>query len=278
LPSNDAAEDGELAADLLVVIDGPQGSAAAVVATCEAELARSPSPDRAARLHHEIARTHEAVLNDRAAALRHYEAALEHAPDHLASIRGARRVLMELKRFADALPLWDAELRVVADPKRRAALQYQKGCFLTETLGDEAGARSAYVEALKLDPTNSTVLKALERCHQAAQEHRSLIQAYERATDAVTGDAQLRAALMVRRAQILANNLDEAGAAAEAYLGALQIDPDTTGAHEALEAIATSRQDWSVVIALLAQTAERGQDAIDQALALYRSARVHADR
>jgi tetratricopeptide (TPR) repeat protein len=278
LPSADAAEPDEIAADLLVVIDGPQGSAAAVIATCEAELTRAPSPDRAARLHHEIARTQEVVLGDKAAALRHYQAALEHAPDHLASIRGARRVLLTLKRFADALPLWDAELRVVADPKQRAALQYHKGRFLTETLGDEAGARAAYAEAQKLDPTNATVLKALERCHQAAQEHRSLVQAYERAADAVAGDAQLRAALMVRRAQVLANNLDEADAAAETYLGALQIDPDTTGAQEALEVIATSRHDWTLVIALLADAAARGGDAVDQALALYRSARVHSDR
>src|SRR5215831_4897465 len=165
----------ELAGDLLVVIDGPQNSAAAVIATCEAELTRSPSPDRAARLHHEIARTHEVVLSDKAEALRHYEAALEQAPDHLASIRGARRILLELGRFAEALPFWDAELRVVADPKQRAALQYQKGRYLTETLGDEAGARSAYAEALKLDPTNATILKALKRCHQAAHEHRPLV-------------------------------------------------------------------------------------------------------
>src|SRR5436190_18229803 len=122
LPSADTGEGDEIAADLLVVIDGPQGSAAAVIATCEAELARAPSPDRAARLHHEIARTHEVVLSDKDAALRHYEAALEHAPDHLASIRGARRLLLGRTRFADALPLWDAELRVVADPKQRAAL------------------------------------------------------------------------------------------------------------------------------------------------------------
>jgi tetratricopeptide (TPR) repeat protein len=278
LSSPDALEADELGGDLVVVDDGPQGSAVAVIATCEAELARAPSPDRAARLHHEIARTHEFVLSDKPTALRHYQAALEHAPDHLASLRGARRVLLESSRFAEALPYWDAELRVVADPKQRAALQYHKGRYLTETLGDEAGARSAYVEALKLDPTNSTILKALQRSHQAAQEHQPLVQAYERAADAAMGDAQLRAALMVRRAQILANKLEEPSAAAEAYLGALQIDPDATGAREALEPIATSRHDWSVVIALLGETAERSQDAIDQALALYRSARVHADR
>src|SRR6185369_9723947 len=91
VPSAGSADADELEGELLVVIDGPQGSAAAIIATCEAELARAPSPDRAARLHHEIARTHEAVLGDKAAALRHYEAALEQAPDHLASLRGARR-------------------------------------------------------------------------------------------------------------------------------------------------------------------------------------------
>jgi tetratricopeptide (TPR) repeat protein len=277
-PSVEITEADEIADDLLVVIDNPQASAAAVIATCEAELARAPLPDRAARLHHEIARTHDVVQGDKAAALRHYEAALEQSPDHLASIRGARRVLVDLKRFADALPLWDAELRVVADPKQRAALLYQKGRYLTETLGDEVGARAAYLEALKLDPTSATILKALERCYQASQEHRSLVQAYERAADAVTGDASLRSALMVRRAQVLANSLEDAGPAAETYVAALQVDPDAAGAQEALEVIATSRRDWSVLIALLGEMAARGGDAIDQALALYRSARVHADR
>jgi tetratricopeptide (TPR) repeat protein len=278
-PLRDTTADAdELAADLLVVIDGPQNSAAAIIATCEAELARAPSPDRAARLHHEIARTHEAVLGDLPAAFRHYQAALEQVPDRLASIRGARRALLELRRFAEALPFWDAELRVVADPKERAALQYQKGRYLSEALGDEAGARSAYAEALELDPANPTILKALERCHLAAQEHRPLLQVYERAADAVTDNARLRAALMVRRAQILANHLDDAATAAEIYLGALQIDPEATGAREALEAIATSRQDWNVVIALLGQTAARSKEAVDQALAFYRSARVHAER
>jgi tetratricopeptide (TPR) repeat protein len=271
-------EPEELAGDLLVVIDAPQNSATAIIATCEAELARAASPDRAARLHHEIGRTHEAVFGDLTAAFRHYQAALEQVPDHLASIRGAKRVLLEQRRFAEALPFWDAELRVVADPKERAALQYQKGRYLGETLGDEAGARSAYAEALELDPANPTILKALERCHQAAQEHRSLLQIYERIADTVTDNARLRAALMVRRAQILANDLDDAATAAEIYLGALQIDPEATGAREALEAIATSRQDWNVVIALLGQTAERSGDAVDQALAFYRSARVHAQR
>jgi len=277
-PPLPAGEAPEIAADLLVVVDGAQGSAAAVIATCEAELGRAASPDRAARLHHEIARTQEVVLGDLAAALRHYEGALEQAPDHLASIRGARRVLVEMRRFAEAQPFWDAELRVVADPKQRAALQYQKARYLSETLGDEEGARSAYAEALELDPANPTILKGLERCHQAAQEHRALVQTYERAADAATHDARLRAALMVRRAQILANDLGDAATAAEILLGALQVDPEVTGAREALEAIATSQQDWNVVIALLAQTAARGPNAADQALAFYRSARVHAER
>src|SRR3954469_4074376 len=88
------------------------GPAEAIIAKCKAELAQSPSSERAARLHHEIAQSYESVLGDFLAASTHYERALAEAPHHVPAIRGARRVLIEIGRFADVLPLYEAETRV----------------------------------------------------------------------------------------------------------------------------------------------------------------------
>src|SRR5262252_10814232 len=63
------AEADELAPDLLIDVEGPQAWAGAIIATCEAELARTTSPDRTARLHYEIARTYEVVQGEMAEAL-----------------------------------------------------------------------------------------------------------------------------------------------------------------------------------------------------------------
>jgi tetratricopeptide (TPR) repeat protein len=258
---------------------GPlQEAAEAIVAKCEAELAQDPPPQRTARLHYEMAQAFEGVLADFPAASNHYQLAFAEAPDHVPTIRGARRMLIELGRFADALPFYDAELRVTADPGVRALLQYQRGRFLEEALGDDGGARAAYADALELDPTNPTILKAVERCDRGAREWRSLAEVFERAADAVKEDPRHRAALVVKRAQLLENELADPLAAAELYALALQLDRGAAGALEALVRLSADQRDWNQLIVLLGRVAERSDDARDRAMVLYRMGRLLADR
>ncbi|HMJ11218.1 MAG TPA: hypothetical protein VK524_07405, partial [Polyangiaceae bacterium] len=89
------------------------------VRTCETELARRPAPPRAGRLHYEIARLFESVLGDRAQAATHYQKAQQLCPEHLPTLQGTRRALLEQKNFAGALPLFDAEAKLTADPRRK---------------------------------------------------------------------------------------------------------------------------------------------------------------
>ncbi len=253
------------------------GAAEQVVAKCTAELAQAPPPQRAARLHYEIAQAHEGVLGDFATASDHYAKALEETADHVPSIRGARRVLTQLGRFLEALPLFEAELRVTPDSTARALLQHQKGRFLQEFLGDDEGARNAHADALELDPTNPTILKAVERAAEAARDWRYLAEIYRRAADAVKQDPHHRAALIFKRAQLLENELADPGAA-ELYALALELDPEAVGVREALVRICGERRDWNELVRVLGQSAERSQDPAERALTLYRLGRVHSDR
>src|SRR4029453_7719630 len=106
----------------------------------------------------------------------------------------------------------------------KALLEYQRGRFLEEALGDERAARIAYADALDLDGANPTIIKAVERCDQSAREWRALAATYQRAADAVKRDPRHRAALVVARARLLESALEDPAGAAELYALALQLD------------------------------------------------------
>jgi tetratricopeptide (TPR) repeat protein len=276
VPHRRSASPSELLAPQ--VLEPLRKAAQALVAKCQAELDQEPSAERAARLHFEIAQTYEAVVGDFVAASKHYQRAVSEAPDHLPAIRGARRVLVELGRFAEALPMFDAELRVTPDPKAKALLEYQRGRFLEEALGDERAARLAYADALDLDGANPTLIKAVERCDQSAREWKALAATYQRAADAVKRDPRHRAALVVARAQLLESALEDPAGAAELYTLALRLDPNAEGALAALLRLYAQRRDWNELIAGLNRAVEGSDDPALRALFLYRVGRLYADR
>ena len=113
----------------------------------EAELATQPDLFRAARLNYEIARLYEYPLVDLNQASTYYLRAHGLAPEYLPILRGARRVLLAQKNHSRALPLFDAEVRLTADPRRKAALYYAKGSLLADVMRSEADARAAYAAA-----------------------------------------------------------------------------------------------------------------------------------
>ncbi len=125
-----------------------------MLAVFERELAGHPKPHRAGRLHYECARLQEWPLADTQRAADHYQKAHGLVLDHLPSVRGARRTLIAAKRHAQALPFFDAEIRLTADPQRKAVVYYEKGLVLEDALNQKPQAREAFEAGLELDPTN----------------------------------------------------------------------------------------------------------------------------
>jgi tetratricopeptide (TPR) repeat protein len=249
-----------------------------LVAACEKELAKQPDPLRAGRLHYEVARAYEGVLDDLERAREHYFAARERLADHLPTLAGSRRVLIALGRHADALPLFDAEARLIADPQRKAMLLYEKGVVLEDRLRQGKEARRAYSAALDLDESNPTILKAFERACALSSEWDDLDRAFEREANAVSSDARHRAAVLSERARLADAKKSNAERAIELYQMALGVDPRAPGALAGLKSLLYAHERFRDLITVLEHEAHQATDPETRALARYRVARLQVDR
>lgn len=262
----------------VVPIPSLMEDANAIVQSCRNELKRHREGPRAARLHCEIAQAFEDLLRDLDAAARHYDKALLMASDYVPAIRGARRLALGSREYGRALPLFDAEARLISDPKVKAMLQYQRARVLESNMQRTAEARRTYLAALSLDPTNLSTLKAMERLAVHASEWEELWSAYERAANAVTDDDALRAALLVKRARLAEQRMSDTAMAAELCESALRLAPNTLGAIETLERLYRQRSDWGRLISVLERRAAQAKDVRERAQALHDIGRVHSER
>jgi tetratricopeptide (TPR) repeat protein len=249
-----------------------------VLRKLEAELGRERDPLRVGRLHYEVARLYESPVGDLTNAADHYQKAYATCPDHLPTLRGARRVLTAKKSFGAALPLFDAEARYLSEPGLKAQLFYEKGRILEDHLAQKREARDAYAAAVELDGQNAAYLKALERVDAQAKSWDALEKTLERAANVVSSDARHRAALIVERARLVEARKGDSRTATELYNEALGFDPRAPGALEALKRLHYAHQRWRDLTFVLQREAEQSSDPEVRAMAFYRMGRVLCDR
>jgi cellulose synthase operon protein C len=256
----------------------PEAHARELIRACEQELTANPDALRAGRLHYEIARLYESALGDARKAGAHYQEALRRLPEHVPTLRGTRRTFIVRKNLRAALPLFDAEARLVADPRRKAALHLAKGRLLEDLMGRKDEAREAYATAYELDRTNTACLKALEQACEDAGDWEALDRILEKVANAVAGDARHRAALIVARAQLVETRRQDVEGAIELYETALRLDPQVSGAVGALKRLHHKRHRHRDLIRVLELESAQATDARVRAMALYRIGRLHLDR
>ncbi|MDH3622409.1 MAG: tetratricopeptide repeat protein [Myxococcales bacterium] len=244
---------------------------------CERELRDQPDVRRAARLYFEMARICESPLKDTRRALQYYQAALERAPDYVPTIRATRRLLLGARMFPDALALFDAEARVTRQPRDKATLFLLKGRLLEDVLGNREAAEEAYQTARALDRTHAAILHATEQRAFAKQSWEDVDRNLAELANAAASDDNHRAALIIRRAQLLESRQQRPEQAAELYETALQLDPNATIAVQALKRLYYGQRRWRDLIRTLEAEARLAVEPSNQASSLYRAARIHAE-
>jgi tetratricopeptide (TPR) repeat protein len=248
------------------------------LATWDAELATQPDLFRAARLNYEMARLYEYPLGDLAQAATCYLRAHGLLPEYLPILRGARRVLLAQRNFQRALPLYDAEIRLTAEPRRKAALLYAKGGLLVDVLKNEVEGRAAYAAARELDPGNVSVLKALEQIDARVGAWDQLEKDFAQIASSVEKDPRHRSALVARRAHLFELRHKNIGAAVELLETAIDLDPQAPGAFAALKRLHHGQSRWRELISVLEREATQIADPDLRAMAYYRVARLHSER
>ncbi|UCH28466.1 MAG: tetratricopeptide repeat protein, partial [Myxococcales bacterium] len=224
-----------------------------------------------------MARTCEGALDDTRRALQYYQATLERAPDYVPAIRAARRLLVGARMFAEALALFDAETRVTRHPRDKATLFFLKGRLLEDVLGNREGAEEAYHTARALDRSHAAILRATEQRSYAKQRWPDVDRNLAELANAAAADDAHRAALIIRRAQLLESRQQRPDQAAELYETALQLDPRANIAVQALKRLYYGQHRWRDLIRTLEAEALLASDPALKASSLYRAARIHAE-
>lgn len=252
-------------------------AASELVEQCEAQIARTADAARKGRLHYECARLLETPLADLKRAADHYLRARELLPEHLPSIRGARRVLVSQGKAKMALPLFDAEVRLLKNPKRKAVVLYEKGLLLEDHMVQKKEAREAFLAALEFDEQNPTLLKAVQRNQLHTAQWDAVEKTLERTSNAVRADARHRAAVIAERARLVESRRHEREVATELYQAAFEVDPRAPLALSALKRLHHSHKRYKDLIAVLEKEVDLVSDQTARAMALYRVARIYVD-
>ncbi len=247
------------------------------IGECERELREQPDVRRAARLYFEMGRSCEGSLKDARRALEYYQAALERAPDYVPAIRATRRLLLGARMFKEALPLFDAEARITRQPSDKATLFLLKGRLLEDVLGNRDAAEQAYHTARALDRSHAAILRATEQRAFARQAWPDVDRNLAELANAAASDDRHRAALIIRRAQLLESRQQRPEQAAELYETALQLDPNAVIALQALKRLYYGQRRWRDLIRTLEAEAQWATEPSLKASSLYRAARIHAE-
>ncbi|HHH10526.1 MAG TPA: hypothetical protein ENK23_00410, partial [Sorangium sp.] len=245
-----------------------------LVLTCQRELETDPQPARRARLHAELARLSTTTQG----ALKHYDAALAALPDHLPSIRGARRTVLATGDVARANELFEQEIRLTEKPAHKARLWFDKGRMLEDLGRDLAAAASCFERAVELDATTPAYLHALAQCQRASDDWPHLANTHAMLANAVGNDAHHKSVIISERAKLLELRLTDIKQATELYEQALALDDKATGPMLALKRLHEQQQRWRDLITILEREAATTNDAAVRTLALYRAGRVHGEK
>jgi golgin subfamily B member 1 len=232
--------------------------------------------ERAARLY-ELANTPDALLS----AERLYRKILEQDSENqsaLAAIEALYRKRGDREGLAKIL---ERRAETELDSYQQAALRGEAAA-LYEQRGDLKSAVRNWEAAHEADDAAVPPIDALIRLYEHDGNHERLVAVLEDRARLVDDPAG-KVALYVRIAEIRATALDDADGAALALREAIDIDPDSLVAFEALVALQESRESWNDLEDALLQRVDRSTPAERRTLLfrLTNNARKHlndADR
>ncbi len=245
-----------------------QGRFGELLDNLDKQLAIAATPRQKVMLYERIAGIQDEEFLSHEKATIALEKALEIDSVHEGAMTALLRHYRALDRWEDVSALYEKNLKIVTDDKRRVDLLLGLGRVLVEQIGSPHRAQKAYERVLEIDPQHGGALEALANVRVATGDAMAALSAVE-SLAAKAEKPEQKSELWMRAAKILEEKGDRDGAI-ERYKAALDANKGNANAAIALRAAYLARGDAASAVELM----HREIDAVDGTLA---KARLYAE-
>jgi len=198
-------------------------------------------------------------LNLRAAARASYKLALSDDPQNIAAALSLETLCLLDEDWTELARTLLTEATLIGDPQTVRRLCERAGDLLWEKLHDAESALTAYHQAAKAAPTESSPLRRLAAVLESTGRWRELIDIHEKELG-VTHDPVARADLYFRIAETQRTKLGHLDAAEVAYAAALDVDPLHLPTLQSFDALFRSGARWAELAQMQLREAEKITD------------------
>lgn len=219
------------------------------------ELVDDPSAATAQRLR--VAAILEDQTRDQPAAIAEYLGVLEGDVTNLDALRGLERLYAGTGNSHELLRVLELQLDIAGTERERIKILTRLAEMLEEEFVKPDLAIQRFEQVLEIDPANDVALRGLERLYRSTMRWNELVETHERHLVAIP-DRRDRAAVFLAQGRVYLEELRDMERAEDSFVNALQIDPASTVAMEALTQIYEGRGEW-----------DRALDVMEQLAALY---------
>lgn len=189
------------------------------------------------------------------------------------------RLLGALKRWDDLVMQFETWAREAegSDPAEELRLLVKIGEIREREMDDPDGAVEYFERVLGREPNHTSALSALARIHERKEDWAKCVEVLERAAQG-GGTPSDVSAVYLRLGKVKAERLDDVVGALYHYQQAVQVDPESRTAVDAVLDLARSVEQWPTWAAYAEYAVRFATDDAARAAALLGVARVQADR
>ncbi|MCA9555109.1 MAG: tetratricopeptide repeat protein, partial [Myxococcales bacterium] len=193
-------------------------------------------------------------LGDQARAAQTLEQILDLAPGNLAALRALAELHARSQDHEALVDVLRREASTVETSQEKANLLMQAAELLEDRLGRPDQAAEVYQDVIRLGQHMDASIRALVRIYSAEGLWNALSQALQAAKDHARSD-QVRAAILLRLAEVAGDKLGQLDRAAEHLEEALRLDGDNVTVLSQLERNSVARRDWARALSVAKQLA-----------------------
>lgn len=224
---------------------------------CQLEMldaAEVDDPDERLRLYVQRAQVYYEQFNQTEEAIEDYQRAFAIQKDSDLVVSALDRLYRSEGRWDDVMELYREQLQLAGDEDRLVELHIEMADICQENLGDFERAFELLDMVLELRPHHRRALDVLQSMYVQSGQWDAVAEVLSRKAEAEEGSAKIE--LLLERADVFVEKMEQLDSAAEVYVNVLGVDPSYEPAIEKLKELYEAMEAWEQKYAIFEHEAE----------------------